>query len=119
MASLVRNWTVLIVLSAGFGALLLWLQAPAALMLGPLLAGIVLSSTGGRVRMPVRPFLVVAIRFVAAPSQVFEAGRSRAEVSTASRLRHAPTTPFAAASLPRRDTTAAHDSSVARATTRR
>jgi uncharacterized protein len=58
MASLVRNWTILVVLSAGFSALLLWLQAPAALMLGPLTAGIVLSSTGGRVKMPARPFLV-------------------------------------------------------------
>jgi len=58
MAILVRNWTVLILLSAAFGGLLLWLHAPAALMLGPLIAGIVVSSSGGKVTMPAKPFLV-------------------------------------------------------------
>jgi membrane AbrB-like protein len=52
------SWVFLLALSAGFGALLLWLQAPAALMLGPLVAAIVVSSTGGKVKMPARPFLV-------------------------------------------------------------
>ncbi|HTR85982.1 MAG TPA: AbrB family transcriptional regulator [Reyranella sp.] len=58
MPVLVRNWTVLIVLSIAFGGLLLWLHAPAALMLGPLVAGIVLSSSGGKVTMPAKPFVV-------------------------------------------------------------
>ncbi len=58
MSPAVRNWILLIALSAAFGAFLLWLEAPAALMLGPLVAAIVLSSSGGRVRMPARPFLV-------------------------------------------------------------
>src|SRR5579862_3843551 len=58
MASLVRNWAALLVLSAGFGAFLLWVHAPAALMLGPLIAAIVVASSGGRVNMPAKPFLV-------------------------------------------------------------
>ena len=58
MASLVRNWTILLVLSATLGAFLLWIEAPAALMLGPLIAAIILSSTGGHVSMPTRPFVV-------------------------------------------------------------
>ena len=58
MVSLVRNWTVLLVLSAVLGAFLLWIEAPAALMLGPLIAAIILSSSGGRVAMPARPYVV-------------------------------------------------------------
>ena len=54
----VRHWAVLLVLSAAFGAFLLWLHAPAALMLGPLVAAIALSSSGVTVPMPVRPFVV-------------------------------------------------------------
>src|SRR5262245_11212573 len=52
------SWSILLVLSAGLGALLLWLQAPAALMLGPLIAAILLSANGGKVRMPAPPFLM-------------------------------------------------------------
>jgi membrane AbrB-like protein len=48
---------MLIVLSAVLGALLLWLHAPAALMLGPLAAAMVLASFGGKVRFPLRPFV--------------------------------------------------------------
>jgi membrane AbrB-like protein len=54
----VRSWAALLALSAALGGAFLWLRAPAALMLGPLLAAIVLASGGLRVRMPVRPFLV-------------------------------------------------------------
>ena len=52
------QWTALIVLSVGIGAVLLWLHAPAALMLGPLVAGIVVASGGGKVRFPLPAFVV-------------------------------------------------------------
>jgi membrane AbrB-like protein len=51
-------WTVLIVLSVGIGAFLLWLHAPAALMLGPLIAGIAIAAGGGKVHFPLPPFVV-------------------------------------------------------------
>lgn len=51
-------WTGLVGLSAALGALLLWLHAPAALMLGPLIAAIVIASAGGRVRFPLAPFVL-------------------------------------------------------------
>ena len=51
-------WTALIVLSAGLAALLLWLHAPAALMLGPLVAAMVVASSGGQVRIPVSTSVV-------------------------------------------------------------
>ena len=52
------QWTVLIVLSVGIGAVLLWMHAPAALMLGPLVAGIVVASGGGKVRFPLPTFVL-------------------------------------------------------------
>jgi uncharacterized protein len=52
------QWIGLIVLSVGIGAVLLWLHAPAALMLGPLVAGIVVASGGGKVRFPLPAFVV-------------------------------------------------------------
>lgn len=52
------QWTVLIVLSVGIGAVLLWMHAPAALMLGPLVAGIVVASGGGKVGFPLPAFVV-------------------------------------------------------------
>ncbi len=51
-------WPLLIALTVPATALLLWLHAPAALMLGPLLAGIVFAAGGGRVRLPVPVFAV-------------------------------------------------------------
>jgi membrane AbrB-like protein len=54
----VVQWAVLIVLSATMGGVLLWLHAPAALMLGPLAAAMVLASSGGKVRFPLPPFVV-------------------------------------------------------------
>ena len=53
-----RNWTVLFVLSAALGGLLLWLHAPAALMLGPLIAAIVVASYGVRLSLPLAPFVM-------------------------------------------------------------
>ncbi len=58
MAAPVRNWAFLVVLSAGLGALLQWLHAPAALLIGPLLAAIVVSVRGGKVNLPLSPFVV-------------------------------------------------------------
>ena len=52
------QWGVLIVLSAGIAGFLLWIHAPAALMLGPLIAGIVVASSGGKVRFPLPPFVL-------------------------------------------------------------
>jgi membrane AbrB-like protein len=52
------TWPALIVLSAGLAALLFWLHAPAALMLGPLLAAMVVASSGGQVRIPVSASVV-------------------------------------------------------------
>ena len=51
-------WSALIALSIGAGAFLLWVHAPAALLLGPLLAAIVVAGAGGKVRLPVAPFVV-------------------------------------------------------------
>ena len=45
-------------LSAAIAALLLWLHAPAALMLGPLLAAIAFAAGGGKVRAASPPFVV-------------------------------------------------------------
>lgn len=52
------QWTVLVVLSVALCGLLLWLQAPASLLLGPLLAGMAFASFGGRVKFPLRPFVI-------------------------------------------------------------
>ena len=49
-------WPLLIALTLPVTALLLGLHAPAALMLGPLLAGIVFAAGGGKVRFPATVF---------------------------------------------------------------
>ena len=53
-----RQWISLVVLSAIIGGALLGMHAPAALLLGPLLAGVVLAANGGKVVFPVRLFVV-------------------------------------------------------------
>ncbi|MDO8973295.1 AbrB family transcriptional regulator [Reyranella sp.] len=50
------SWSALIALTVPVTALMLWLHAPAALMLGPLLSGIVFASWGGKVNYPVPVF---------------------------------------------------------------
>src|SRR6185503_5246162 len=52
------QWAVLVVLSAALAALLLWVHAPAALMLGPLAAAIAVSSYGAKLRLPLTPFVL-------------------------------------------------------------
>ncbi len=51
-------WAILVALSVVLSAFLLWIHAPAALMLGPLVAGIVVASNGGKVRFPLAPFVL-------------------------------------------------------------
>ena len=52
------QWGGLVVLSAALAALLLWVHAPAALMLGPLAAAIIVSSNGAKLRLPLTPFVL-------------------------------------------------------------
>lgn len=52
-------WPLLIAFTVPVTALLLWLHVPAALMLGPLLAGIGFAAWGGKVPFPV-PLFVIA-----------------------------------------------------------
>ena len=47
---------MLIAITVPVTALMLWLHAPAALMLGPLISGIVFASWGGKVNYPVPVF---------------------------------------------------------------
>ena len=61
MKAVVRHlgsWSALIALTVPVTALMLWLHAPAALMLGPLLAGVAFASWGGKVTYPVPVFAV-------------------------------------------------------------
>ncbi|GGE10061.1 ammonia monooxygenase [Aureimonas endophytica] len=51
-----RPWLLLLVLSGVFVALLELVGLPAALLLGPMLAGIIVSARGGRLRIPDLPF---------------------------------------------------------------
>jgi len=53
-----RNWIILVALSAALGTFLLWLHAPAALMLGPLIAAIAVASFGVKLSLPLAPFVV-------------------------------------------------------------
>ena len=53
----VAQWGLLLVASAVLGAALEWVRLPAALLLGPMLAGILLESAGGTVRVPRLPYL--------------------------------------------------------------
>ena len=53
-----REWLAILACSAGFGALLAWLHVPAALLLGPMLAGIAIAAAGGAARVPNAVFLL-------------------------------------------------------------
>ena len=50
------HWCILLILSIIFLSLLKMAGLPAALMLGPMIAGIVVESAGGKVRVPIWPF---------------------------------------------------------------
>jgi uncharacterized membrane protein AbrB (regulator of aidB expression) len=53
------QWMKLLGLSAGLSGVLFWLHLPAALLLGPMIAGITLSLRGASIRVP-RPFFIAA-----------------------------------------------------------
>jgi uncharacterized protein len=57
-----RQWAVLLVASLGFATLLEFADLPAALLLGPMIAGIVIGTNGGSIRSPRLP--VVAAQTV-------------------------------------------------------
>jgi len=52
------DWIPLFACSAAIGAAFAWLHVPAALLLGPMLAGIVIAGAGSTVRVPNAAFLV-------------------------------------------------------------
>jgi len=52
------QWLLLIVISAALSAGLLWLAIPAALLLGPIVAGILVTTNGGAIDVPNRPFVL-------------------------------------------------------------
>src|SRR3984893_7778797 len=52
------KWLAVLGASAAIGALFAWLHVPAALLLGPMLAGIVITAAGGTARVPNAAFLV-------------------------------------------------------------
>lgn len=52
------QWLVILCSSAAIGALLAWVHVPAALLLGPMLAGIAITAAGGTARVPNVAFLV-------------------------------------------------------------
>jgi membrane AbrB-like protein len=51
------QWTVLVAASLGMAVLLLSVHAPAALLLGPLLAAMAIASGGAQLRLPLSPFV--------------------------------------------------------------
>jgi uncharacterized protein len=51
------QWAVLVAASLGMAALLLSVHAPAALLLGPLLAAMAIASGGAQLRLPLSPFV--------------------------------------------------------------
>ena len=50
------QWLVLVGLSIVVMVLLEWIQLPAALLLGAILAGILIETAGGKIRIPALPF---------------------------------------------------------------
>jgi uncharacterized protein len=52
------QWLLLVGISAAVSALLLWLALPAALLLGPIVAGILVTTNGGQIDIPNRPFVL-------------------------------------------------------------
>jgi membrane AbrB-like protein len=58
MKRLYAQWALILVSSAALGALLAWLHLPAALLLGPMLAGITIAAFGADARVPNVLFLI-------------------------------------------------------------
>lgn len=53
------QWAVLLVLSLGLVAVALWIRLPAALMIGPMVAAILIGTAEGSIRVPLRPMIAV------------------------------------------------------------
>ena len=53
----VIQWPLLMILSAVFAFCLQWIKLPGALLLGPMLAGIVWSLNGGTLQLPRKLFI--------------------------------------------------------------
>src|SRR6185369_15700444 len=51
MSPRIRQWLLLLLLSAVFGGFFEWLRFPAALLLGPMLAGIVIAGRGAELKV--------------------------------------------------------------------
>ncbi len=58
ISSIPSQWILLITLSAVLGELLVWLGVPAALLLGPMIAGVAVTSNGGRLQIASWPFVI-------------------------------------------------------------
>ncbi|HWM68514.1 MAG TPA: AbrB family transcriptional regulator [Steroidobacteraceae bacterium] len=54
----IAQWLALLAASAAVGAMFAWLRVPAALLLGPMLAGITIAAGGGSARVPNWAFLL-------------------------------------------------------------
>jgi uncharacterized protein len=52
------QWIAILACSAAIGAVFAWLRVPAALLLGPMLAGIAIAASGGTARVPNAAFLL-------------------------------------------------------------
>jgi membrane AbrB-like protein len=53
-----QDWLLLLILTVPVTLLLAWVRLPAALLLGPMVAAILLAARGGSVRLPAGPFLL-------------------------------------------------------------
>ena len=59
--SLPVRWGILVVLSALFAILLTWMRLPAALMLGPMIAGMLVEAGQPAIRLPRLPFNIARL----------------------------------------------------------
>lgn len=53
------QWGVLLVLSLAFVAVALWVRLPAALMIGPMVAAVLIGTADGSIRVPMGPMIAV------------------------------------------------------------
>ena len=58
-ASAPLQWVVLLVMSLAFVAVALWVRLPAALMIGPMVAAVLIGTADGSIRVPLRPMIAV------------------------------------------------------------
>ena len=58
-ASAPLQWVGLLLLSLAFVAVALWVRLPAALMIGPMVAAVLIGTADGSIRVPARPMIAV------------------------------------------------------------